>query len=151
MIALGPEYGETINNEAKCLTEKGGPVTFSALMKAAKEKWRVSGKGAPMKQVAPLETALSNVNLGERHANLDCYHYGEKGHTKANCPKWIAEQQQRHGSWKDVKCGFPGILRHLPLPLTRILIVHVHSPTRRPLLKSQTVTTLGLANDRLGG
>ena len=38
MIALGPEYGDKLNDATKTLKEKGEDVTFAALMERAKEK-----------------------------------------------------------------------------------------------------------------
>ena len=113
LIALGPEYGEKMNDKAKTLEEKGETVTFVELMEGAKEKWRVSGKGARMKQEAPVESSLTDANLGSnadvantggRHANKTCYHCGRTGHIKIDCPEWI----QFKRNMKNAVCGYPG-------------------------------------------
>ena len=113
LIALGPEYGEKMNDKAKTLEEKGETVTFVELMEGAKEKWRVSGKGARMKQEVPVESSLTDANLGSnadvantggRHANKTCYHCGRTGHIKIDCPEWI----QFKRNMKNAVCGYPG-------------------------------------------
>ena len=107
MIALGPEYGENLNDAAKTLKEKGKDVTFAALMESAKEKWRVTGKGARMKKEEPVETSLTDANLGAnlgRYANHICHHCGKKGHIKRDCGEW----KRIKAEMSNVKCDYPG-------------------------------------------
>ena len=112
LIALGPEYGEKMNDKAKTLEEKGETVTFVELMEGAKEKWRVSGKGARMKPEVPIEASLTDANLGSnadtanlgRFANYICHHCGQKGHLKRDCDEWKRIKAQM----SNVKCDYPG-------------------------------------------
>ena len=107
MNALGPEYGEKLNDVAKTLKEKGEDVTFAALMESAKEKWRVTGKGARMKKEEPVETSLTDANLGAnlgRYANHICHHCGKKGHIKRDCDEW----KRIKAKMSNIKCDYPG-------------------------------------------
>ena len=84
-----------MNNEAKCLNEKGNPVTFLALIETAKEKWHVSSNGVRARKMRSIETALRDENLLSnantenlgRYSNHTSHYCGKKGHIKSDSDK----------------------------------------------------------------
>jgi hypothetical protein len=82
----GEKYATMILSERKLLESRGEDVTFDALVDAMRELWRVSRKRKGPS--GSNETELADANYMSNFAkNKECFHCGEKGHIKHQCPK----------------------------------------------------------------